>query len=398
MVAQEDKWISVDKQSGNLAIRFRVKGFYKQFYIASRLPDIKRNREVVRNKRDAIVNDITLGRFDATLESYQFQPTATAPAALVPKKPKKQPDYSLGELWEKFTEFQSHQLERTTIKGNYHAIARCIKSLPTQKLTEATVIRNWLLGSTTYFMSWHCILKFNQCCKWAQSEGLISENPFEKLKVTKPKKKSDKGDRKAFTLEQRDLIIKSFEQHDRHRHYASLIKFLFWTGCRPGEAFALTWGDISPDCRRILINKSRNLHGISKGTKNGKSRVFPCAEGSKLQELLLPLREGREDEEIIFLSKQNSRMTSAILNNVWNRSASMLNGRVKHFSGVVKELSDKGLLPYLKPYATRHTFATWAIATGNSPDKVAYWIGDDVATVLKYYVHPEVSKVDCPDF
>ncbi|OUL28300.1 integrase [Nostoc sp. RF31YmG] len=394
----EDRWISSDKRSKRLVIRFRVKGFSQQFFIGTGLKDTKRNREVVRTKRDAIVNDITLGRFDPTLESYQFRATAITPTALSPKKSKQQ-KYSLGELWNEFTEFQSHQLETTTIKGNYQAIARCIKNLPSQKLTDAVLIRNWLLESTTHFMSWHYILKFNQCCKWAQSEGLITHNPFEQLKVSKPKRKSDQDDRKAFTLEQRDLIISAFEQHERHRHYANLIKFLFWTGCRPGEAFALTWGDISQDCRRILINKSRNLHGIGKGTKNGKSRVFPCTDGSKLQQLLLTMRsEWQENTDIIFLSKQGNRMSSAILNNVWNRSASKSSGRLQHFSGVVKELADQGLVPYLKPYSTRHTFATWAIATGNSSEKVAYWIGDDVATVLKYYVHPEVTKIDCPDF
>lgn len=393
----DDKWINVDPRTQKLSLRFRVRGFSRQFYISSGLKDTKRNREKVRSRRDAIANDILLEQFDPTLERYQFRATAIAPAALAPPKPKP-PQHDLGELWDKFTEFQSHQLETTTIKGNYLAIARCIRKLPTKKITDATLIRNWLFENTTHFMSWHCILKFNQCCKWAQEEGLISDNPFEQLKISKPKKKSDRDEYKAFTLEQRDLIIQAFEKHDRLKHYASLIKFLFWTGCRPGEAFALTWGDISTDCRRILINKSRNLHGISKGTKNGKSRVFPCADGSKLQQMLSALRQGQGQEDVIFLSKQGHRMNSAILNNIWNRSAAMFNGRVRYFSGVVTELADGGLVPYLKPYSTRHTFATWAIATGNSPDKVAYWIGDDVATVLKYYVHPEVSKIDCPDF
>ncbi|WP_242038916.1 hypothetical protein [Anabaena lutea] len=50
------------------------------------------------------------------------------------------------------------------------------------------------------------------------------------------------------------------------------------------------------------------------------------------------------------------------------------------------------------PYSTRHTFATWAIASGITPDKVALWIGDEVATVLKHYCHPNVVEADCPDF
>ncbi|WP_228058291.1 hypothetical protein [Nostoc sp. LEGE 12447] len=56
------------------------------------------------------------------------------------------------------------------------------------------------------------------------------------------------------------------------------------------------------------------------------------------------------------------------------------------------------VVPYLKAYSTRHTFATCAIAFGVSPEKVAYWIGDNVQTVLRYYCHPDVTKSECPDF
>ncbi|MDZ8052817.1 MAG: hypothetical protein RMX68_015330 [Aulosira sp. ZfuVER01] len=90
-----------------------------------------------RLKRDAIANDIALGAFDPTLEKYQFRASAIAPTAIPPKKAKQK--YTLGKLWDKFTEFQSHQLETTTIKGNYHAIARCIKHSFTQKSPKLIV-------------------------------------------------------------------------------------------------------------------------------------------------------------------------------------------------------------------------------------------------------------------
>jgi integrase len=66
--------------------------------------------------------------------------------------------------------------------------------------------------------------------------------------------------------------------------------------------------------------------------------------------------------------------------------------------GVVRELASSDTVPYLKVYSTRHTFATWAIASGISPEKVAYWLGDNIKTVLKYYCHPDVTKTECPDF
>ncbi|MDF5708946.1 MAG: hypothetical protein PUP90_15100 [Nostoc sp. S4] len=65
---------------------------------------------------------------------------------------------------------------------------------------------------------------------------------------------------------------------------------------------------------------------------------------------------------------------------------------------MVTELADRSLVPYISPYSTQHTLATWAIASGVSPEKVAYWIGDNIQTVLTSYFHPEVTKAECPDF
>nr|WP_232224271.1 tyrosine-type recombinase/integrase [Mastigocladopsis repens] len=173
------------------------------------------------------------------------------------------------------------------------------------------------------------------------------------------------------------------------------MKFLFWTGARPGEAFALTWGDISNDCCRITINKSCNGHRIKKGTKNGKKRVFPCQKGSKLQALLLDIRPTScNPTDLIFLSKTGRPLNSSIMFSCWNEWKSK---NIK-YPGVVKSLANAGDVSYLKPYAMRHTFATWAISSGVSPDKVALWIGDTVETVLTYYCHPEIVSAECPDF
>ncbi|AFY31626.1 integrase family protein [Calothrix sp. PCC 7507] len=402
----DDKWIAVDKRSNKLIIRFRVSGYRKQFFVATRLKDTKRNREIVRSRRDAIATDISLGRFDATLESYQFRasaiaPAALAPAALVREKPQAKYQYNLQQLWERYTDFQSCQLEKTTILTEYRAIANLINQLPTRSLEDASKIREWVLGNRSHYVSWNLLNCLNRCCTWASESDLIPENPFQKLKIQKPKKSSDDDDHRAFTLEQRDLIIEAFEQDSLHSHYSSLVKFLFWSGCRPGEAFALTWGDISDDCCRITISKSCNGHRVKKGTKNGKKRVFPCQVGSRLQQMLLSDRpRSYNSSDLIFLSKAGRPINSGIMFAFWSewRSENVYKRKVYKYAGVVKKLSEEGKVIYLKPYATRHTFATWAISSGITPDKVALWIGDTVETVLKYYCHPEIVNAECPDF
>ncbi|AFY43635.1 tyrosine-type recombinase/integrase [Nostoc sp. PCC 7107] len=388
-----DQWINTDPETNRLSLRFRVRGFAKQFYLSSGLVDTPVNREIVRLRRDLIKSDIALERFDGSLKSYCFNPIRNGIEAC----PVSNYPLSLGELWNRFTEFKKALLEPTTIKSNYGATARYIARLPTQDLRQAPQIRDWLLVNTTRRMAWELLVRFNECCVWGVDSGLITQNPFERLKIKKPRKSSEVSEQiLAFTIEQRDLVIQGFESHRLHSHYAPLVKFLFYTGVRLGEAFALTWSDVNADCTKISITKSCNLYKVRKGTKNGKRRIFSTVPNSKLHQLLLELKPpaGGAASKTIFISKQGTQMNGDALYNAWYGCPN----KDKFYPGVVKELASEGLLPYLKPYSTRHTFATWAIASGITPDRVALLIGDEVSTVLKYYCHPNVVNFECPDF
>lgn len=395
----EDKWLSVDKRSGHLVLRFRVKGFEKQYFIGTGLPDTSKNRQIVRLRRDIIAADIALSRFDSTLESYIFQVDKYSPRTR--KEPKEKYDYDLLQLWEKFTDFKKALLEQTTILSRYSYLKRYIQRLPTNSLNKAPEIRDWLLKNTTHQMAWENLMMYSHCCDWAVDSGLISTNPFLKLKIKHPKRKSDEDTRQAFTLKERDIIIEAFEQHHIYCHYAPLVKLLFWTGCRLGEAFALTWGDVQENCTRIVISKSCNIKRIKKGTKNNKRRIFPTREGSRLQQLLLEIRppaRAYNPNGLIFISRGGTPLNTDTLHNFWNERISRYKDKTLRYPGVVKELAAQGLVPYLKPYAMRHTFVTWAISGGISPDKVALLIGDEVTTVLRHYCHPNVVQFECPDF
>lgn len=184
----EDKWINVDPRSNKLLIRFWVRGFRKQFFISTGLKDTKRNREIVRSRRDAIATDIALSRFDPTLNSYQFRATKVDSAALAPNKPEDKYQLDLEQLWGKFTDFKSTHLEETTIRGTYAKIARYIRKLPTKELADAPKIRDWLLNNISLHMAWDNLNYYRRCCDWAVHSGLISNNPFSSLVIGKPKK------------------------------------------------------------------------------------------------------------------------------------------------------------------------------------------------------------------
>lgn len=383
--------VTVDPKSNKLIIRFRVKGYSKQFYLSTGLKDTKSNRITVENRWEIIQREIALDEFDWTLDRYRF---GNKKKVIKSEEIKINKITDLAELWDKFTDFQETQIEQTTILNRYKAVKRYIKKLPITDIDKAVVIRDWLLKNTTSKMVVILLNHFWQACNWGIKSKLITSNPFTELRMKEKRRKRGK-DNQAFTSEQRDLIIQTFEQDSKYSYYAPLIKFLFYTGCRPGEAFALTWGDVSADCTRIKINKSRNLHRITKTTKNGVERVFPAAIGSKVQNLLLGVRPQKlNPNQLIFPDQEGNPMDSTKLYKVWKGQTSS----GYKYPGVVQMLSNKKLVPYLKPYATRHTFATLAIASGVTPDRVALWIGDTVQTVLMYYCHPEILNSECPDF
>lgn len=373
--------VTVDPKSNKLIIRFRVKGYSKQFYLSTGLKDTKPNRAIVETRWELIQREIALDEFDPTLERYRFGNKKKVEVKKLSIK-------SLPELWEDYTIYKSQIIEKTTI-GGYESIGRIIKELPHNPVD----IRDFLLSNHSYSRAKKIFDALSNCMDWAVQSGLISENKFKTLKL--PHRKKSSTDRIAcYTLDQRDLIIYSFETHSRFNYCANLVKFLFWTGCRPGEAFALIWGDISEDCTKINFSKSYASHErIVKGTKNGKSRIFPVAPGGKLQNLLIEMKCDRTTD-LVFTGSHGQRMKLGILDNAWRGRRT---GKY-FYPGVVFDLAEQGKLPLLSPYSTRHTFATWAIASGCTPDKVAYWLGDNVGTVLSFYCHPEISKSDCPDF
>ncbi|HEY9803004.1 MAG TPA: tyrosine-type recombinase/integrase [Leptolyngbyaceae cyanobacterium] len=387
-VENEDRWIWVNPKSKRLNLRFRVKGYKKQFFISTGLIDTEENRKKIRSLRDAIETDIFLEQFDPTLDRYQ---------KFKKKKKKEAPKpliiSSLAELWERYSKYQSQHLEPSTM-FNYERIRKIINKLPTDNLDRSPEIRDFLLENYSYHMAWQCIEAFSRCCEWGLISNLITTNTFKKLRLKKRKRTRNKI--KAFTVEQRDLIISTFENHDKFSHFAPIIKFLFWTGCRPGEAIALTWEDVSPDCLHIEINKAyASKVKVLKGTKNGKVRTFSTNKGSKLNLLLLSIRPNNPDQKsFVFTDEAGKMLTFLALEKCWRGGKK---GRY-NYPGVVRELAEQGKVKFCRLYTTRHTFATLAIAANISPDKVAYWLGDDLATVLNYYCHPEVTKKSCPDF
>lgn len=110
-------------------------------YLTLGKADTPENRKSAELQAHQIELDITSGNFDTTLARYKPKTHLT----LVKPVESPQKALKLAELWDKYTQFKSSQLEETTILRDYGKIQKRILKLPTQNLSEAGENRDYLL-------------------------------------------------------------------------------------------------------------------------------------------------------------------------------------------------------------------------------------------------------------
>lgn len=355
----------------------------KQKYISTGLEDTLENRNKAQTQAWQIEEDISTGYFDPTLEKYRPQTHLTLVTPLeTPLAP-----LSLGELWEKYTEYKSTQVEETTLRLNFNRVASHINKLPTQSLQEGVKIRDYLVANNSPYTAKRILTQLNACCNWGVKSGLIVSNPFTGMsqEIKSPKNSNESVDIDPFTAEERDIIIKAFSEHPVYNHYTNFVRFLFMTGCRTSEAVALRWKHINNDCSKItfaeaLVNVSSI--GIRKGLKTQEKRTFPC--NKSLQSLLLSIRpENCASEAIVFPSLTGKDINAHTFNAlVWKGSVN----KGKQYIGIVQGLADEGKIERYKPqYQTRHTFITLALENGMEVKDVARLVGNSPEVIYKHY-------------
>ncbi|MEH2278330.1 MAG: hypothetical protein V7K40_26985 [Nostoc sp.] len=86
---------------------------YYNKYLSLNLTDTLENQVAAEIQARRIELDILSGYFDPTLAKYKADHTAT---------PKKQKVYSLLELWEKYTQFKSGQVQESTLARDYSLV------------------------------------------------------------------------------------------------------------------------------------------------------------------------------------------------------------------------------------------------------------------------------------
>jgi len=445
--------IKVYQDKGSLALRFPVKynpvfeeldgkAITKQKCLGLGLKYSEANWRRATQIAIDIENDLEhkdwLKLFDSTLGKYgignnKYKDKLTDVLQL----PSYVPEMTVGEMWEDYLVWKEPQLEATTFSAQYERTYTNIlkgkvwdNTLKTYQSTGTGVYdlplspevgQNLLLVSCHKAILIATIRALNEAFTRAQSLGKVklSINPFFKLHKktgdnTKEKYKQtvtadgevlewwqiqdanedeQERDRRAFTKEERDAIIKGFyeSQKDNERHAAPLIKFLFLTGCRPGEAFALRWQDVMFE--RGYIRFSKSYAGSIKETKRTKTksiRMFKLYP--KLVDLLTQIKPDISKGTDLVFKQQNGRSYNTDIHSyAWLGCRKNYVDKTYFYPGVVTRLVEQGIVSgYLPPYHARHTFITLQ-AHANKSDVsalvlIAHSCGNSVEIIQKHYL------------
>jgi integrase len=382
--------------------------------------------------------------FDPTLAKYGLGGSKYAKLADVLQLPgtaQAKPEITVGEMWEAYLEWKKTVIEETSFKSVFTKFTNIVNG----KIWNDKTRRHWqsdlslsmlkcdhkveimsLLSSVSVSQKSYFLSELNQAFEFCKAKGMLvnltTENPFVLYKFSTPTvttqqkyatkivngeekewhevldEKDLENDRRAFTKEERDIIVKAFYESDRRgiNQYAPLFEFYFLTGCRTSEALPLTWKDI--DFERNLIRFSKSLGSSTrkvKETKTGEARFFYFSNNSRLKELLLKLKS-ESSNNLVFSNQKGKFISPTSIKDIWigrRFSKNLADGTTTtyYYPGIVTQLADEGKISvYLPQYHTRHTYITLAAHANKHDNNALLYIasacGNSVDVILKHYL------------
>jgi integrase len=313
-------------------------------------------QQAARHKAAKIERDILYDEFDASLVKYKQEQLTSAL-----------------DIWDAYAKFKQDKVCKVTL-ANYTSTrrrlvrwrGRLVSNSDAEKFIQAQddikpITVNKYLGYLT--AAWEL----------AKGRGLVKENLWKDVVVKVPPKQKPK----PFTEAEARSIIAWFRASQHYSHYADFVVFRFGTGLRFGEAAGLRWSAVSDDCSRIWVGEIMT-RGVRRPTKTNRDRTVPLTKG--LQSLLLSRRPSHyEPDSLVFPSPEGGAIDSA-------------NFRHRAWLRVLSELD----IPYRKPYTTRSSFISWALARGVNPVNLAAITGHDTKVMFEHYAGV-VGEVTLPD-
>lgn len=253
------------------------------------------------------------------------------------------------------------QLEPETVAKYRHDAAIVAKGLGESTTIESLTrvqVRTWVSSLTLSKKRIDNLLTpLRGAINQAVEDGQVKENALAGFKVRRVKEATEETI-DPFTPEEIEKLSTA--------SLGNLWKFWVWTGLRSGEIIGLEWGDVGADWQSVAVRRSVRV---------GRTKVTKTRAGTRVLVLLRPARDSApaysDDSAGPVFKNPNTGER-------WHEDR----GLARAFRRDCKAVEVR----YRYPYQLRHTFATWALSSGENPAWAAKYMGHkDMITFFKIY-------------
>jgi integrase len=262
-------------------------------------------------------------------------------------------------------------------------ISPTLGSVRINKLTteDVQLWLNALDGTGHYIEHVHMVLKVALAA--AVARGEIRTNPARKASrvaqdgVRLPRKRS-KHEPVFLSRDEYTLLLKAIP-----RRYQTFVEFLFATGCRLGEATALTPADVNLDTGKVRFDKSYSRRSAG----DGGSRPFTVGTAKT--------EASQREISVPQTLLERLDLTGAFV--FMNSDRGPINGDSFRCNVWIPAVEASGLPRHRQPHIhdSRHTHASWLLDAGLSLPAIQKRLGHaDVMTTLRMYGHPATDSED----
>ena len=231
--------------------------------------------------------------------------------------------------------------------------------------------------------------------KWAVSRSEMRINPFDSIRArlsntfgNLKNKGANDEDVKVLSDKEESLFIEKSKETKKDGHYkypgGLHGRFLLATGLRIGEYIILRWEDYNFKDHILTVEKSShqvktgedesaetNYVALEGGTKNSKARNIELRDDAvSIIEDIFALTPWKNPTDHIALTKTGSTYTATEMEHIV--------GTVYKNAGISDNVSGLHIL--------RRTLATRLFREGYTVKEVAAYLGDEEATVSRYYI------------
>ncbi|MEG4535597.1 site-specific integrase [Microcoleus sp. D2_18a_D3] len=281
--------------------------------------------------------------------------------------------------------------EKTYILNEISIVSRLIERCPHKRLEDKTQVIAWIFSDTkrsaTTSKKW--FMHLVAAVDWSSKQGTISRkwgieyrDALESIKLKSGKKEKKEID--IYSVAEVYQIIDALKNDTysrfkgKHQQYYKYVYFCWLTGCRPSEAIALKWENVSFQKKSILFCEAQvDSCGTivqKQNTKTELKRSFPINQ--ELRELLesIPHRAG-----YVFLNDRGKAINQHALNVVW------------------KTVIEGTGIRYRIPYQLRHTMISYHANNDFPIHKLARLVGNSPDVITEHYLHLDIERIRLPE-